>query len=84
MKIETSLDYNKIHQKLKQQLHDLPYNPDLNQMLKNIDNMVNELSKIEVLARRTYKSNLTLEKVNEVNKAINHLEKLIVIANLTK
>jgi hypothetical protein len=44
--------------------------------------MVSELSKIEVLARRNPKSNMTLDKVNEINKAIDHLEKLILMAKI--
>ena len=84
MKIENSLDWNLVCHKLEKQLSDIPYNQELHKMLSNISKMVDELSKIEVLARRTYKSNLTLEKVEAINKAIDHLEKLIVMANLMK
>ena len=84
MKIENSLDWNLVCHKLEKQLSDIPYNQELHKMLSNISKMVDELSKVEVLARRTYKSNLTLEKVEAINKAIDHLEKLIVMANLMK
>jgi len=60
------------------------YNPDLNRRLRNINKMVTELSKLEVGFRRIHKSNMTDDKVEEINKAINHLEKLILMASLMK
>ena len=53
-------------------------------MLKNIDTMVVELSKQEVDARRLKKPEYTQEKVDAINKAINHLEKFILIATLMR
>ena len=82
MKIETSLDWNEVETKLKDQLHSIGYTPDLEKMLKNIDNMVDELSKLEVQARRIHSSSITQEKVNKINQSIDHLEKLILIARL--
>lgn len=60
------------------------FNPDLKRMLKNIDTMVVELSKQEVDARRLKKPEYTQEKVDAINKAINHLEKFILIATLMR
>lgn len=82
MKIETSLDWQNVEASFIRQLNQLNYNPDLHKMLKNIQHMVDELSKIEVTARRIHKTSLTDEKVYEINKAIDHLEKLILIAKL--
>lgn len=84
MKIEKAIDWNQVSIQLQTQMSRAGYNPDLNRMLRNIDGMVTELSKIEVNLRRTHKSNMTDDKVSEINKAINHLEKLILMASLMK
>jgi hypothetical protein len=83
MKIERAVDWNEVSIELKAQLTSI-HNPDLLKMLKNIDLMVNELSKLEVGFRRSGKYDMLNEKVNAVNQAINHLEKLILIARLMK
>jgi hypothetical protein len=46
--------------------------------------MVSELSKLEVNLRRTGKYNMLDDKVADINTAINHLEKLVLMANLMK
>jgi hypothetical protein len=84
MKIETALDWDKISTQIQKQMTAAGYNPDLTRMLKNIDTMVTELSKLEVTFRRIHKSNMTDDKVAEINKAIDHLEKLVLMANLMK
>jgi predicted nuclease with TOPRIM domain len=53
-------------------------------MHKNIDKMVTELSKLEVNLRRTGKYEMLNDKVDNINTAINHLEKLVLMANLMK
>jgi hypothetical protein len=53
-------------------------------MLANITKMVSELSSLEVEARRKKSTHMTQEKVNTINKAINHLEKLILMATLMR
>lgn len=82
MKIETSLDWDVVFKHLADQLHRIPYNPDLYKMLNNIDDMVQELSRKEVDARRIRKMEYTKEMVNDINKAIDHFEKLLIIAKL--
>jgi hypothetical protein len=82
MEIRTSLDWSVIYGRLKSSLLKLPYNPDLYKMLANIDNMVDALSKEEVLARRINKLYPTETLVGMINRAINHLEKLILVATL--
>jgi hypothetical protein len=84
MKIEKAIDWDKVSVQLHAQMSQAGYNPDLNRMLLNITKMVTELSKLEVGFRRIHKSNMTDDKVNEINKAINHLEKLILMASLMK
>lgn len=82
MQIQTALDWNQVSLDLKRQLSTIGYNPDLQKMFKNIDSMVTDLSKLEVSSRRYQKTNLTVDKVAKINTAINHLEKLILMAKL--
>lgn len=84
MKIEKALDWNQVSDQLRSQMNSVGYNPDLNKMLKNINTMVTELSKLEVTFRRIHKSNMTDEKVLQINNAISHFEKLIIMATLMK
>jgi hypothetical protein len=84
MKIETALDWGVVGVELTIQLNQLPYNRDLRRMLRNLDEMVTELSKAEVEARRIHKLEYTKDKVDEINKAIDHFEKLLLIAQLMK
>lgn len=82
MQIQSSLDWNSVHSELRNQIGQLPYNPDLRKMLNNISNMVSELSSLEVETRRLNKPGYSKEKVDEINKSIDHLEKLLLIAKL--
>ncbi len=82
MKIETSLDWGEVGGELTRQLNKLPYNSDLRKLINNIDHMIVDLSKAEVEARRINKLEYTKEKVDDINTAIDHLEKLILIATL--
>ena len=84
MKIERALDWNQVSSDLSSQMNGIGYNPDLHRMHKNIDKMVTELSKLEVTIRRTGKFSMLDDKVAAINNAINHLEKLVLMANLMK
>jgi hypothetical protein len=46
--------------------------------------MVTELSKLEVTMRRTGKYSMLDDRVIAINKAIDHFEKLLLMANLMK
>jgi hypothetical protein len=82
MKIERAIDWDKVSIDLQSQLNNIDYNPDLKRMLKNIEKMVSELSKLEVTIRRSGKYSILDDKVLQINNSINHLEKLILIAKL--
>ena len=84
MKIERALDWAQVSIDLKTQLSKSGYNPDLQRMFRNIEKMVSELSKLEVTFRRNNKVTMLDDKVNEINNAISHLEKLILMAYLIK
>lgn len=82
MRIQQAIDFQSVSDHLRRDLRSLGYNPDLNKMFLNIESMVKDLSKLEVTARRNPKSKLTDGKLSEINKAIDHLEKLILTAKL--
>jgi hypothetical protein len=82
MKIKNSLDWDLVRYDLKQQILKLPYDTSIRQMLKNIDRMVDDLSKTEVEARRTKVAYYRDEKLSKVNEAIESLDKIIMIGIL--
>ena len=84
MKIQRAIDWDQVSVDLSSQMNGIGYNPDLVRMHLNIGKMVTELSKLEVNIRRTGKFESLDERVAEINKAINHFEKLLVMANLMK
>ena len=82
MKITNSLEWSGFREELNLSINKLPYDPSLRQMLKNIDSMVNDLSKLEVEARRTKNSQYTDKSLKTVNESITTLQKLIMIGIL--
>lgn len=80
--IQQSLDYSEYRAKLLAQIKALPYSRELRQMLENIDGMVTNLSKAEVLARRNHKHISDLPELKKVNDAIEQLEKWLVMGSL--
>ncbi len=82
MKIKNSLEWETVRRDLKQQILKLPYDTSIRQMLKNIDRMVDDLSRTEVEARRTKVVYYRNEKLSKVNEAIESLDKIIVIGIL--
>jgi len=84
MEIKNSLDWQEVHSNLRNQMSTLGWNPDLRRMLNNITNMVVELSKVEVDARRSKSDRVTQEKMADINKAISHLEKILLMAILMR
>lgn len=82
MKIVRALDWDQVSIHLLSQMSNIDYNPDLKKMYKNIEKMVVDLSKLEVSFRRSQKYSMLDDKVAEINKAIDHLEKLIIMAKL--
>ena len=82
MKLTNSLDWNQVSIQLNIQLNALPHNRDLLKMYKNIEGMVEVLSKLEVDARRTHKTYYVEEKIAEINSAIDRFEKLLLVAKL--
>jgi hypothetical protein len=82
MKINNSLDWPKVRGELSTDISKLNYDPSLRLMLKNIDTMVSELSKIEVEARRTKSTYLTAAKLDKINESIDALDKFVMLGIL--
>ena len=84
MKIETALDWQEVSIQISKDLNSIGYNPDLKKMFNNIQLMVTELSKLEVNGRRIRSTDYTQSQVEKINKAIDHLEKLILMGLLMR
>lgn len=80
--IKNSLDYPTYRDQLMLSIKALPYNRELRKMLSNIDDMVSELSKAEVQARRGHKDIAGLPELKRVNESIKFLEQWIVMGAL--
>lgn len=83
MQIQSSLEWESVLTELRRQIGELPYNSDLWKVLNNIDDMVDDLSKNEVEARRK-RSSKTEKQLQEINEAIDRLEKLLLMAALMR
>jgi len=84
MKIKTALDWQEVSIQISKDLNSIGYNPDLKKMFNNIQLMITELSKLEVNGRRIRSTDYTQSQVEKINKAIDHLEKLILMGLLMK
>jgi transcription antitermination factor NusA-like protein len=80
--IKNSLEWQAQRRDLAEKVSSVPYSPDLKRMLKNIDDLVTELSKIEVDARRTKSNTKVNIHLNKISAAINTLEQWIFMAAL--
>lgn len=67
---------------LIQRKNKLPYNPDINKLIANIEQMINELSIKEVYARQQHKSKIVDAKRQEIKQAMDYLDKLLLMQQL--
>lgn len=58
------------------------YNRDLHRLLGNITKMVEELSKLEVVARRSRQRYKVDDKIIEIKQALDYLDKLMLMHKL--
>ena len=82
MTIQTSLDWEEYRRGLVKNLHDLPYNHDLLQMLRNLDGMVTRLAQAEVEARRTRRDSTKTPEYQQLIAAIQTFEQFQMLAVL--
>ena len=83
MDIKTALEGREVCDKLHSDLSKLRYNPDLHKMLKNISNMVTEISKIEVGCRRTMSLVALETPLKKLNEAISRVSEKMNISEDT-
>lgn len=84
MHINKATDWQSLSVSLRKQMSSIGYNPDLQKMYTNIEKMVSDLSKLEVEFRRTNKFTAVEEQLNKINNSLNHLEKLLLMAQLMR
>ena len=79
---DTAIEAQKIVDRLDRRLRELNYNPDLKKMIKNLEHLVTELSKAEVVARTNRAPGLTQKPREELAKAINYADNMLLLAKL--
>lgn len=84
MEIKTLADWPEVERELNTQIRLVKYNPDLLKMKRNIDAMLTELSKAEVEARRLKNTKYLQPRINDINIAIDKLEKWILVLLLSQ
>lgn len=82
MEIISAISARQQCDKIRRDLKSIRYNPDLHKMLKNIESMVTELSKLETQCRHHTKRYQLDEPTKKLAQSIDHLEKLIIVAKL--
>jgi len=82
--LQNSLAWSDRRNALLEGVRSVPYSPELHSLLKNIDGMVAELSRLEVDARRTKKMTYVESKLVEINGAIQTLEQWTIMGVFLK
>ena len=77
-KIQSSLDWPKVRSELRAALAKISYNHDLYKMLSNVDNMISELSKVEVTARQRKNDVAVTTQLEQINNTIQLIEKMLL------
>jgi hypothetical protein len=83
-RFDTAIKASKVVDDLHRQIRTLNYNKDLHKYLSNLRALVNDLGNAEVIARRSNKQGVTDEPREKLAKAVDYLEKLILIAKLSE
>jgi hypothetical protein len=81
-KFQTTLEARKILNELRKQSRSVPYNKDLRKLLDNCELLMVKMGNAEVLARQSHKPKLVEESRNELEKAIDYCEKMLMLARL--
>lgn len=77
-----TLECSRIADELYLKLRQVRYNADLHKMYKNIERMVEDISKAEVVCRQRKNYSAMEKHVEQFKEAVDRLEKLILIALL--
>lgn len=80
--VTNSIEALKKIEELKFQTKKIKFNPDIYLIIRNIDNLISNLSKKEVLVRQTKRPYIVEKELTQLNEAFKYLEQLILIATL--
>lgn len=80
----TALECRKILDKVQKQLSTISYNSDLHKFYKNLEKMVDTISRKEVECRRKKQYNDLITPLQNFKDEVDRLEKLILIAKLVE
>jgi len=81
-RFETALDASYIVDDLDKQARSLNYNSDIRKLIKNAQKLVGVLGSSEVRARQLHKPYLANKPREELAKAIDYCEKMLLILRL--
>jgi glycerol-3-phosphate cytidylyltransferase-like family protein len=84
IKFTTALEASKILDDLTYQARQLNYNKDLRKLLENAQKMVGVLGNAEVRARQLHKPYLANKPREELARAIDYCDKMLLILRLTQ
>lgn len=84
MEIRSSADWPGVERQLRSLISLVDYNPDVVKIQRNIADMVSELSRAEVEARRLKNTRYLEPYLRDINTAINNLEKWILMLQLSQ
>lgn len=82
--IQCSLDWAERRSQINRQIGNVSRDPSLRKLLNTVDNLVRDLSRAEVIARRHNKEINSLPELAAVNAAIDNLEQWLVMAALLR
>lgn len=86
MRVEISLDWNKVGSELRASMHTAPVNcrKDLARMIGHIEGLVQKLANEEVNLRRNKKTGSALAQnlLDQIDQSINEYEKWLMLAHL--
>lgn len=77
-----AFECSKVVDELYTKLRQVRYNSDLHKMYKNIEHMVQDISKLEVICRQRKNYSAMEEPITRFKESVDRLEKLILIALL--
>ena len=81
-RFNNSIEAQKLVTELRDRLKRMPYNPDLKRYCNNLDKMVSDLGSLEVEARRSRKIEKYKMQAAKLEKAVAHLQQLMLIHQL--
>jgi hypothetical protein len=81
-KFQTTLEARQILTELRKQTRSVPYNKDLRKLLDNCELLMIKMGNAEVLARQSHKPKLVEQSRDELARAMDYAEKMILLAKL--